>query len=59
MKLSSAIVDVVVDLESLREKNSMQVETEKSKLSQTGANERMELLLQARADVCFLNLFFP
>nr|CAD2171791.1 unnamed protein product [Meloidogyne enterolobii] len=50
MKLSSAIVDVVVDLESLREKNSMQVETEKSKLSQTGANERMELLLQARAD---------
>jgi cohesin complex subunit SA-1/2 len=50
MKLSSAIVDVVVELESFREKNTLQLETEKLKISQTGVNDRMELLLQSRAD---------
>ena len=56
MKLSSAIVDVVVEFEGFREKNTIQVETEKLKISQTGVNERMELLLQSRADVSFLTL---
>lgn len=53
MKLSSAIVDVAVELEDFCEKNTKQLETERLKISQTGSNERMELLLQSRADVCF------
>ncbi|KAF7639089.1 SCD domain-containing protein [Meloidogyne graminicola] len=50
MKLSSAIVDVAVELEDFCEKNTKQLETERLKISQTGSNERMELLLQSRAD---------
>jgi len=51
MKLSSAIVDVVVELVGLQEKNAMQIETEKAKLHQMGNNERLDMLLASKADL--------
>lgn len=54
MKLSSAIVEVVVDLARLKEKNAIQVETEKAKLRQMGTSERLELLLATKDDVIFI-----
>ncbi|KAI1723640.1 STAG domain-containing protein [Ditylenchus destructor] len=51
MKLSSAIVEVVVDLARLKEKNAIQVETEKAKLRQMGTSERLELLLATKDDL--------
>jgi hypothetical protein len=54
MKISSAIVDIVVELVELKEKNATQIETKK--VAQMGSNERMELLLAAKAEV-FLFLY--
>lgn len=51
MKFSSAMVDVVVELVELKEKNNRQIETEKTKLKQRATNERMEALLAAKNDV--------
>ena len=51
MKISSAIVDVVVELIELKEKNATQIETEKAKLAQMGTNERLDFLLQQKAEV--------
>lgn len=51
MKLSSAIVDIVVELVELSKKNALQIETEKTKLKQMGTNERLDILLGAKTDV--------
>lgn len=59
MKLSSAIVDVVVELVQLKEKNATQIDTEKARLDNTGTNERLEHLLQAKTDVIMKNVNLP
>lgn len=52
MKLSSAIVDIIVEQIELKTKNALQIETEKAKLAQMAAsNERLELLHAAKAEV--------
>lgn len=52
MKISSAIVDVVVELVEMKEKNGRQIETEKAKLDQMGAgSERLEMLLKQKEEV--------
>lgn len=62
MKLSSAIVDIVVELVQLREKFCLQIDTEMSKMKQIGTNERLDILLNSRTEVFFyffkLKLFF-
>lgn len=55
MKLSSAIVDIVVELVDLREKNAIQIDTEKNKLKQMATNERLVILLDTKTDVNFFN----
>jgi hypothetical protein len=54
MKFSSAMVDLVVELVELKEKNSKQIETEKSKLKQRGTNEGLDALLGIKSDVSYL-----
>lgn len=54
MKLSSAIVDIVVELVQLREKYCLQIDTEMAKMKQTGTNERLDILLNSRTEVCFV-----
>uniref|UniRef100_A0A915DTA0 Cohesin subunit SCC3/SA HEAT-repeats domain-containing protein n=1 Tax=Ditylenchus dipsaci TaxID=166011 RepID=A0A915DTA0_9BILA len=56
MKFSSAIVEVVVDLVRLKEKNAIQVETEKAKLRQMGTSERLDLLLAGKNDFADVRL---
>jgi hypothetical protein len=52
MKMSTSLVDVVVELVESREKNAMQIETEKTKLAQMGQqSERLEILLQQKTEV--------
>uniref|UniRef100_A0A183C523 SCD domain-containing protein n=1 Tax=Globodera pallida TaxID=36090 RepID=A0A183C523_GLOPA len=51
MKLSSSIVDVVVELVDLKDKNVIQIETEKARLLHAGTNERLERLLQAKTEL--------
>lgn len=53
MKFSSAMVDLVVELVELKEKNNKQIETEKTKLKQRGTNERLDALLGVKNDVSF------
>jgi hypothetical protein len=54
MKFSSALVDVVVELVDLKEKNNRQIETEKTKLQNRGSNERLDALLATKTDVSVL-----
>lgn len=54
LKLFSAIVDIVVELVELGEKNAIQIETEKNKLKQMGTNERLDILLSSKTEVSFL-----
>ncbi|CAD5230132.1 unnamed protein product [Bursaphelenchus xylophilus] len=51
MKFSSALVDVVVELVELKEKNSRQIETEKLKLKQNPSSDAMEALLKQKSDI--------
>ncbi|KAI6215804.1 SCD domain-containing protein [Aphelenchoides besseyi] len=51
MKFSSAMVDLVVELVELKEKNNQQIETEKTKLKQRGTSERLDALLSTKADL--------
>ncbi|KAI6224359.1 SCD domain-containing protein [Aphelenchoides fujianensis] len=51
MKLSSAMVDVVVELVELKDKNVRQIETEKTKLKQRATNERLDALLASKSDL--------
>jgi cohesin complex subunit SA-1/2 len=53
MKFSSAMVDLVVELVELKEKNNKQIETEKTKLKQRGTNERLDALLGVKNDASF------
>lgn len=53
LKLFSAIVDIVVELVELGEKNAIQIETEKNKLKQMGTNERLDILLASKTEVSF------
>ena len=51
MKFSSALVDVVVELVEVKEKNSRQIDAEKTKLAQRGTNDRLESLYSAKKEV--------
>ncbi|KAL3102248.1 hypothetical protein niasHS_003657 [Heterodera schachtii] len=51
MKLSSSIVDVVVELVELKDKNAIQIETEKARIVHGTTNERLERLLQAKNEL--------
>lgn len=50
MKLSSAVVDVVVELVGLKEKLVQQIETEKLKLKQKLTNDRLDSLFVTKAE---------
>jgi cohesin complex subunit SA-1/2 len=49
MKISTALVDLVVKLVEIREKTNLQIETEKTKLKQRGTNQQLEVLLETKA----------
>ncbi|MFH4976876.1 hypothetical protein AB6A40_003585 [Gnathostoma spinigerum] len=51
MKLSSALVDIALELVALKDKNNKQVETEKTKLKARGANDRLVLLINKKAEI--------
>ncbi|CAB3397238.1 unnamed protein product [Caenorhabditis bovis] len=52
MKISSALVDVVIELHSVKEKNAKQIETEKAKIKQSGSgNEKLEALLTKKNEL--------
>ncbi|EJW70961.1 hypothetical protein WUBG_18132, partial [Wuchereria bancrofti] len=50
MKLSSALVDVALELVDLKAKNIRQVETEKAKLKAEGPNSRLDVLINKKAE---------
>ncbi|VDM19469.1 unnamed protein product [Wuchereria bancrofti] len=51
MKLSSALVDVALELVDLKAKNIRQVETEKAKLKAEGPNSRLDVLINKKAEI--------
>ncbi|VDK69070.1 unnamed protein product [Litomosoides sigmodontis] len=51
MKLSSALVDVALELVDLKAKNIRQVETEKAKLRAEGPNSRLDVLINKKAEI--------
>uniref|UniRef100_A0A915PG47 SCD domain-containing protein n=1 Tax=Setaria digitata TaxID=48799 RepID=A0A915PG47_9BILA len=51
MKLSSALVDVALELVDLKAKNVRQVETEKAKLRAEGPNSRLDVLINKKAEI--------
>ncbi|VDD92871.1 unnamed protein product [Enterobius vermicularis] len=51
MKLSSALVDVALELVSLKEKNAKQVETERIKLKSRGGNDQLEMLINKKNEI--------
>ncbi|VDN54670.1 unnamed protein product [Dracunculus medinensis] len=51
MKLSSALVDIAIELVSLKEKNSKQVETEKAKLKAQSVNDRLDILILKKSEL--------
>ncbi|CAD5225725.1 unnamed protein product [Bursaphelenchus okinawaensis] len=51
MKFSSALVDVVVELVGLKDKNNRQIETEKLKIKQHANSDAMEALIKQKADI--------
>ncbi|KAL3985546.1 STAG domain family protein [Acanthocheilonema viteae] len=51
MKLSSALVDVALELVDLKAKNMKQVETEKAKLRAEGPNSRLDVLINKKAEI--------
>ena len=51
MKISTALVDLVVKLVELREKTNLQIETEKTKMKQRGTSEQLEILLETKTVV--------
>ncbi|OZC07917.1 hypothetical protein X798_05024 [Onchocerca flexuosa] len=51
MKLSSALVDVALELVDLKAKNIKQVETEKAKLRVEGPNSRLDILINKKAEI--------
>uniref|UniRef100_A0AC34R336 SCD domain-containing protein n=1 Tax=Panagrolaimus sp. JU765 TaxID=591449 RepID=A0AC34R336_9BILA len=51
MKISTALVDLVVQLVELREKTNLQIDTEKAKLKQKGSNQHLEVLLATKTEI--------
>ncbi|CAD6186981.1 unnamed protein product [Caenorhabditis auriculariae] len=52
MKISSALVDVVIDLTSVKEKNSKQIETERVRVKQNATNnEKLDALLLKKSEI--------
>uniref|UniRef100_A0A0N5AWQ1 SCD domain-containing protein n=1 Tax=Syphacia muris TaxID=451379 RepID=A0A0N5AWQ1_9BILA len=51
MKLSSALVDIALELVSLKEKNAKQVETERVKLKARGGNDQLEMLINKKSEI--------
>uniref|UniRef100_A0A7E4VDZ8 SCD domain-containing protein n=1 Tax=Panagrellus redivivus TaxID=6233 RepID=A0A7E4VDZ8_PANRE len=51
MKVSTALVDLVVQLIELRNKNNLQIETEQAKLQQHATSEQLDVLLATKAEI--------
>lgn len=53
MKLMTALVNVALNLSIHQDNTQRQYETERNKMVGKRANEKLELLLQKRKEVCF------
>ncbi|KHJ84068.1 STAG domain protein, partial [Oesophagostomum dentatum] len=52
MKISSALVDVTLELVSVKDRNAKQLEAEKARLKQSsGTNEKLDVLIQKKNEV--------
>uniref|UniRef100_A0A1I7XVF4 STAG domain-containing protein n=1 Tax=Heterorhabditis bacteriophora TaxID=37862 RepID=A0A1I7XVF4_HETBA len=52
MKISSALVDVTIELVSVKDRNSKQIEAEKARLKQiSGTNEKLDVLIQKKNEM--------
>ncbi|KJH51333.1 STAG domain protein [Dictyocaulus viviparus] len=52
MKISSALVDVTLELVSVKERNAKQLEAEKARLKQSsGTNEKLDVLIQKKNEI--------
>lgn len=52
MKISSALVDVTLELVAVKDRNAKQLEAEKARLKQiSGTNEKLDVLIQKKNEV--------
>lgn len=52
MKISSALVDVTIEIVSIKDKNTKQIDAEKAKLKNMGGtNEKLDVLIQKKNEV--------